>query len=74
MKPRGVLTVLRRRIVDAAFFVAAAIDRQQLVFAELAGLLEHLVHRIDVEVGVPRHLPERVDRTEHLVQHELLVA
>ena len=62
-----------RRIVDAAFFVAAAIDRQQPVFAELAGLLDDLVHRIGIELGVPRHLPERVDRPEHFVQHELLV-
>ena len=63
-----------RRIVDATFFVAAAIDRQQLVFAELAGLLDDLVHRIGVKLRVPRHLPEHVDRSEHFVQHELLVA
>ncbi len=63
-----------RRIVGAAFFVAAAIDRQQLVLAELAGLLDDLVHRVGVEVSVARHLPEHVDRTEHFVQNELLVA
>ncbi len=65
---------LRRRVVGAAFLVADAVGRLQDVLAEPGRLLHDLVDGVDIQVGVARHLLQDVDRTEQLVQHELLVA
>ena len=50
------------------------VQREQHVLAELAAFFQYLVDDVGVEFSVARHLPERVDRTEHFVQNELLVA
>ncbi len=57
-------------LVGATFLVAAAIDREQHVLADLGGFLEDRRDRVGRGVLVARQLGEARD-VEHLVQHEL---
>jgi hypothetical protein len=61
-------------VQDAALGVAAAVERGEHLGGELAGLFEHGVDGVGIDVGVAGHLLEFVDSVEQLVQHELHVA
>jgi hypothetical protein len=66
----GVVGLVQR----AALGVAADVEREDHFGGELAGLFQHGVDGVGVEVGVRGMALELVDDLEHFVQHELHVA
>jgi hypothetical protein len=65
---------VRLRVELAALGVATDVERKDHLGGELAGLLQHRVDGLGVDVGVRRHLLEVLGDLEHLMHHELHVA
>ncbi len=63
-----------RDVVRAAFGIARLIDRQQQLFAKLAGFFDYLIERVGIEVCVARQRLQHLNSAEHFMHHKLLVA